>query len=44
MKTFIAISLIVLMFGLLVTPERKLLVISGILAQLIMLSVLLLSK
>jgi len=44
MKTFIAISLIVLMFGLLVTPESKLLIISQILEQLVMLSALFIHK
>ncbi|MEG4678889.1 hypothetical protein [Enterobacter cloacae] len=44
MKIFIAITMIVLMLGLLVTPESKLLIISQILEQLVMLSALFIHK
>ncbi|MHA6671276.1 hypothetical protein ACXX29_004605 [Enterobacter mori] len=44
MEIFIAISLIVLLFGLLVIRESKLLIISQILGQLIMLSDLFIHK
>lgn len=44
MKNFIAITMIILMLGLLVTPESKLLIISQILEQLVMLSALFIHK
>lgn len=44
MKIFIAITMIILMLGLLVTPESKLLIISKILEQLVMLSALFIHK
>ncbi len=44
MKIFIAITMIFLMLGLLVTPESKLLIISQILEQLVMLSALFIHK
>lgn len=44
MKIFIAITMIILMLGLLVTPESKLLIISQILEQLVMLSALFMHK